>query len=243
MTFHCLILGAGFATRLGDIAKGRPKALLPLGNSTILDQMLLYVRSLPGIAEIALVTNSTFAPQYESWNATQSRPITLISNGVKRWEDMRGANRDAWLAIEQLGWTHSDVLIMGCDNFIEESLAPAAERFLQGTHSLVIAADYGSKERVKRLAVPVIEQDGLISDMVEKPAEPKTTLGVPLVYFIKAQDLHHLEDLAALGKDNIGHLLERLCANKRLAGYVTKSEILDIGLPEDYAKAQARCRT
>ncbi len=236
MVFHAIILAAGYGTRLGEIAQQKPKALLPIGTTTILDLTLRHILAVPGIGAQALVSNDTFAAQFKAW--AQQQTVTVLNNGVTQKADIKGAIKDAWRGIQHMNWESSDVLIIGSDNFLQESLVPAATQFINEPYSVVVVSDYGSKERVKRMGVPTVDKDGFVVEYNEKPTAPKTTLAGALIFFIKAQDLGELRRLAAGEKDNIGHFLEVLAAKKRLKAYVTRLPFLDIGTPEDYYRAQ-----
>jgi len=239
MITHCVILAAGFNTRIASLTEGKPKALLPFNSTTILGHTIERVEEIAGIQEIVLATNELFRPDFEEWlRAHPSKiPIKLISNGVSVKEDARGAIKDAWWAIEQAGLESSDVLIVGCDNIMPVSLESYAQNFIKDEYSRLIVSDYHSVERVKKLGVPVLDADEFVVEYEEKPEQPKTTLGGALIFFIKGKDLPHLQQISETPKDNIGHFLEVLSSKRRLKAWISPKEIIDIGSPEDYALA------
>jgi glucose-1-phosphate thymidylyltransferase len=44
-----LILGAGYATRLGELTKNRPKPLLPVAGKPMIDHLFAQLDSIPAI--------------------------------------------------------------------------------------------------------------------------------------------------------------------------------------------------
>ena len=59
----CLILAAGYATRLYPLTENFPKPLLEVQGKTILDWLIEDI----GGTETVVVTNHRFAPIFEDW--------------------------------------------------------------------------------------------------------------------------------------------------------------------------------
>ena len=64
----CLILAAGYATRLYPLTENYPKPLLKVKDKTILDWILEDLNSLKIIDEYFVVTNHRFYNHFISWN-------------------------------------------------------------------------------------------------------------------------------------------------------------------------------
>jgi glucose-1-phosphate thymidylyltransferase len=64
MAVTAVLLAAGYATRLYPLTKDQPKALLPLGERTILDEVVASLERVPGLRKRILVTNSRFAGRF-----------------------------------------------------------------------------------------------------------------------------------------------------------------------------------
>jgi glucose-1-phosphate thymidylyltransferase len=240
MAFQCIIPAGGFAVRLGEIATKLPKGLLPMGDQTVMDHIYARLCELPSLGEICIVTNDKFYNHYVEWakSVSNKKIIKVISDGGTDAKNARGANYGVWYGIEKMGWQKEDILIMGSDNFMPESLLPLSKLFDRGNDSIVAICDYGSKETAKRLVVPELSNDGTVLSIQEKPLEPKTTLGCPLIYFVKSKEIHYLKELVNKGKKNLGYLLELIHSNDTLKGYLFKKPIIDIGKIEDYNLAQ-----
>ena len=63
----CVVIAAGYATRLGELTKNFPKPLLKIGNNTILGRMLDDIDQIPEIDEHIIITNHKFAPIFDEW--------------------------------------------------------------------------------------------------------------------------------------------------------------------------------
>lgn len=237
MGYKCLIPAGGFGVRLGELTKEKPKALLPLGKKTVLDHIYEKLCELDDLEEICVVTNDKFLEQFEEWSNTISKqkPLTIISDGGTNKDNAVGANKGTWIGVEKMGWQNEDVLIMGSDNFIPTTLKDISDNFNSGEDSLVTVCDYRDKNKVRRLVVPEMDEDGNVIKIIEKPENPSSTLGCPLVYFVKSKDIKYLEELAGIGQNNLGHLLELINKNSKLKGHLLSNFIIDIGLYPDYS--------
>ena len=60
----CIILAAGYATRLYPLTENFPKPLLPVGKKTILDWLTDDLS--PVIDEFVVISNHKFADQFQS---------------------------------------------------------------------------------------------------------------------------------------------------------------------------------
>ena len=63
----CLLLGAGYATRLYPLTKDRPKPLLPVAGIPILQRICEQLFKVKSLDTIYVVTNHRFAGQYYTW--------------------------------------------------------------------------------------------------------------------------------------------------------------------------------
>ena len=68
----CVVIAAGYATRLGELTKNFPKPLLKIGENTILGRMLDDIDKIPEIDEHIIITNHKFAHIFEEWVKTNT---------------------------------------------------------------------------------------------------------------------------------------------------------------------------
>ena len=75
----CVVIAAGYATRLGELTKNFPKPLLKIGENTILGRMLDDIDRIPEIDEHIIITNHKFAPIFEEWVKAKTN-LTNVTN-------------------------------------------------------------------------------------------------------------------------------------------------------------------
>ena len=82
----CLILAAGYATRLYPLTENFPKPLLKVGEKSILDWLVDDLVDTTDIDEFVVISNHKFAQHFENWknNKQKTRPyeITVIDDGT-----------------------------------------------------------------------------------------------------------------------------------------------------------------
>ena len=66
----CLLLAAGYATRLYPLTENFPKPLLKIREKTILDWLVDDIDTAGVIDEYVLISNRKFARFFEKWAAT-----------------------------------------------------------------------------------------------------------------------------------------------------------------------------
>ena len=132
----CLILAAGYATRLYPLTENFPKPLLDVGGKTILDWLLDDLDATGAIDGYIVVTNHKFADIFRKWSS-RSASIQVLDDGTTTNEGRLGAVKDIQFAIEQLG-IDDDVLVMAGDNLLTFSLQPFIEFFRQKGTSCVM---------------------------------------------------------------------------------------------------------
>ena len=98
----CLILAAGYATRLYPLTENFPKPLLTVGEKTILDWLVDDVDTSGEIDEYIVISNSKFAKHFCDWAKTKSQKVTVLDDGTDTNETRLGAVRDIQFAIDTL---------------------------------------------------------------------------------------------------------------------------------------------
>ena len=112
----CLILAAGYATRLYPLTKNFPKPLLKIKDKAILDWLIDDIKTSGAIDEYVVITNHKFAAHFLDWAA--GRPddkITVVDDGTVTNETRLGAVRDIQFAIDSLG-IDDDMLVIAGDS-------------------------------------------------------------------------------------------------------------------------------
>ena len=117
----CLILAAGYATRLYPLTENFPKPLLKVQGNAILDWLIEDMDRSGVIDEYVIISNHKFAHHFDEWAATKSQKITVVDDGTSSNETRLGAVRDIQYAIDELG-LDDDMLVIAGDNLLDFSL-------------------------------------------------------------------------------------------------------------------------
>ena len=68
----CLILAAGYATRLYPLTENFPKPLLKVGDKTILDWLIDDIEGAGLVNEYVVISNHKFAQHFTEWASGKS---------------------------------------------------------------------------------------------------------------------------------------------------------------------------
>ena len=97
----CILLSAGYATRLYPLTENFPKPLLKVGEKTILDWLMDDVKEL--VDEFIVISNHKFAGHFQAWADAHMLPITVVDDGTSTNETRLGAVKDIQYAVDKLG--------------------------------------------------------------------------------------------------------------------------------------------
>ena len=98
----CLILAAGYATRLYPLTENFPKPLLDVGGKTILDWLVDDIDTLKKVDEYVVISNHKFAHHFENWAKTKTQKVTVVDDGTSSNETRLGAVKDIQFAMDKL---------------------------------------------------------------------------------------------------------------------------------------------
>lgn len=225
----CIILAAGYATRLYPLTENFPKPLLPVGGKPILEWLIEDLSS--AIDGFIVVTNHKFAEQFRAWAADKNK-IRIIDDGTSTNESRLGAVRDIQLAVED----GNDYLVMAGDNVLTFSLVPFLSFAAEKRTSCVMCHEETSIPALQRTAVITTDEEDLITSYEEKPKEPKGTLAVPPFYFYRSEDIARIQEAldAGCGYDAPGSFAAWLSKQIPMHAYRMPGGRHDIGDMKSY---------
>lgn len=233
----CIILAAGYATRLYPITENFPKPLLEVGGKPILDWLIDDISRSDIVDEYIVVSNHKFVQHFNKWAFKSRHNITVIDDKTTDNENRLGAVRDIALAYNSFN-SPKDCMVIAGDNVLDFSLSSLIEYFNKKNASVVMRYYEPDAARLKKSGVIEADEYDKIVDMAEKPAEPKSHWCCPPFYIYKAADIARVGDALqnGCGADAPGSLVAWLCKHTDVYALEMPGSRYDIGTMESYTK-------
>ena len=183
----CLILAAGYATRLYPLTENFPKPLLRVQGKTILDWLIDDIDSLGLVNEYVVISNHKFAECFCEWSKQKTQKITVVDDGTSTNETRLGAVKDIAFAMDSLG-LDDDLLVIAGDNLLDFSLTKFIVYAKAKNASCIMRYFEPSKQKLQKTGVAEIDENDKILCLTEKPAEPKSNWACPPFYYYTKED-------------------------------------------------------
>lgn len=234
----CLILAAGYATRLYPLTENFPKPLLTVGKKTILDWLVDDLANC-GVKEFVVISNHRYYPHFVSWAQGKNVSIQVLDDGSESNESRLGAVKDLQFAMEKLAISE-DVLVIAGDNVLDFSLGSFLAYAGQKQASCVMRYWEPDRNRLLKSGVVTVDDRDRVTAMTEKSPQPATQWCCPPFYYYTKEDakLVNAAIAAGCGTDAPGSFLSWLCMKSPVYAMEMPGERYDIGTPESYARVQ-----
>ena len=235
----CLILAAGYATRLYPLTENFPKPLLTVGDKTILDWLLEDIDTAGVVDEYAVISNHKFASHFHAWAENHKLPVTVVDDGTSSNETRLGAVCDIQFAIDQLH-LDDDLLIIAGDNLLDFSLTRFIRYAQEKKTSCVMRYYEADDKRLQKSGVAELGEEDRLLSLEEKPVHTKSHWCTPPFYFYMKQDAACIKDAIAegCGTDAPGSLVAWMCKHAVMHSMEMPGSRYDIGNLESYERAQ-----
>ena len=235
----CLILAAGYATRLYPLTENFPKPLLPVKGKPILDWLVDDIDALGVIDEYVVISNHKFAHHFDAWAKSKAQRVTVVDDGTESNETRLGAVRDVQFAIDKLG-LDDDMLVIAGDNLLDFSLTSFIEYALSKKTSCIMRYYEADEKRLTKCGVVQTDASDKIINMEEKPAMPKSHWCCPPFYYYTREDakLVRVGIERGCGTDAPGSYIAWLCKETAVHAMEMPGRRYDIGNLESYKKVE-----
>lgn len=239
----CIVLAAGYATRLYPITENFPKPLLDVCGKSILDWLLDDIQSTGMIDEVVIVSNHKFIDTFVEWSHKaesiyNNLKISILDDGSTDNDNRLGAVRDIAFAINECNLVESEcdgILVMAGDNLLDFSIKGFLE-FYEEKHTTCIMRHFESSiEKLQRTGVVEVDNTSRVLSMEEKPENPKSNWAVPPFYIYSKKDLSIIVDCvnaAEINLDAPGSFIEWFCKKRDVFAYEMPGKRYDIGNKE-----------
>lgn len=232
-----IILAAGYATRLYPLTINKPKALLPINNKPIIDYIIDEIETIEPVKEIIVISNHKFADCFFEWakESKRKKKLTVLDDGTTTEETRRGAIGDILFAIKEKN-IDDELLVVAGDNFFTYKLKDYYDYYVKKDRDCVCVKKFDNRELLKQFGVALLDENGRVLDIEEKPKEPKSDTAVYATYMYKRDTVPMFSQYIEEGNkpDAPGYFVEWLYKRKEVYAYTFEGECYDIGTPESY---------
>ena len=237
----CLILAAGYATRLYPLTENFPKPLLKVKDKAIIDWLIDDASNIKAINEFIIVSNHKYINHFEEWKKTRKEKITIIDDGTISNETRLGAVADINLAIEKLK-IDEDLLVMAGDNVLDFSIGKFIEYYKIKEKSCMMSYYEKDLNRIKKASNLSLDENNRIIKMVEKPEKPVSNLCGTAFYIYCKNDVSKVKEAINDGCsiDAPGSFISYLCKKTDVYAYMMPGSRYDIGNLESYEQVNAK---
>lgn len=235
----CLILAAGYATRLYPLTENFPKPLLTVGDKTILDWLLDDIDACGMVDGYVVISNHKFARHFQKWAETHRLPITVLDDGTESNETRLGAVRDVQFAIDALE-LKEDLLVIAGDNLLDFSLTQFVRYAREKKTACIMCYYEPEQKKLVKCGVVETNTEDLVLSMEEKPAIPKSHWCCPPFYYYtqEAAQLVAKGIEAGCGVDAPGSFIAWLATQTPVHAMQMPGRRYDIGNLASYEKVQ-----
>ena len=235
----CLILAAGYATRLYPLTENFPKPLLDVNGKTILDWLVDDIDTLGVIDEYVVISNHKYAHHFDTWAKNKPQRITVVDDGTTSNETRLGAVRDVQFAIDKLS-LDDDMLVIAGDNVLDFSLTEFIKYAMEKDASAVMRYYEPDGKRLLKSGVVTVDENDLVTEMTEKSPTPATNWCCPPFYYYTREDakLVKVGIDEGCGTDAPGSYIAWLCKRSAVYAMQMPGKRYDIGTVESYEQVK-----
>ncbi|MBW9220280.1 NTP transferase domain-containing protein [Methanothermococcus sp. SCGC AD-155-N22] len=210
-----VILCAGKGTRLLPLTENRPKPMLPVGGKPILEYIINKVENLVDNIYLVVKYKKDMIIDY----FRDHSKITFVEQGA-----IDGTGYALLSARNYLG---DEFLVINGDIIFEDDLS--------GILSYENAMGLVEVENPENFGVVLLDREGNVVEIEEKPKNPKSNLINGGVYKFQSDVLDILEDLepSERGEVELTDAIKELIRERRIKGVKLKGYWNDIGRPWD----------
>jgi glucose-1-phosphate thymidylyltransferase len=232
-----IVLAGGYATRLWPITKHRPKMLLPVGETTVIDRILSSLEDDDRVGTVYVSTNEAFAEDLEAHTAEMGYEKAQLSVEEATAEDEKLGVVGALAQLVEREDIDDDLFVIGGDNLIGFDISEFIDYYERQKTAVLAAYDVGSYQ--KATSYGLVDLDGeQVVGFQEKPDDPKSTLASIACYLFPGDSVRFREYLAGENNpDEPGWYIEWLQSREDVYAFTFDGTWFDIGTPPSYLEA------
>ena len=236
----CLILAAGYATRLYPLTENYPKPLLEVRGKTILDWLVDDIDTLGVVDEYVVISNHKYAHHFDAWAKAKQQKISVVDDGTVSNETRLGAVKDIQYAIDALG-IDDDMLVIAGDNVLDFSLTKFIQYAKEKQTSCIMRYFEPEHKKLLKSGVVTVDDDDRVLNMTEKSSTPATNWCCPPFYYYTKADARLVQKGidSGCGTDAPGSYIAWLCKQSAVHAMQMPGKRYDIGDLASYEKVRS----
>ena len=235
----CLVLAAGYATRLYPLTENFPKPLLKVKGKAILDWLIDDIDTAGVVKEYVIVSNHKYASHFKKWANEKQQRITVVDDSTSTNETRLGAVKDIQFAIDALHLDDNMLVIAG-DNILNFSLTKFIHYAQEKKASCIMRYYEENEEKLRKCGVAEIDENDKVLSLEEKPETPKSHWCTPPFYFYTKKTARMVRKgiEAGCGTDAPGSYIAWLSAQVPVYSMEMPGKRYDIGNLASYEYVQ-----
>jgi len=233
-----ILLAGGYAKRLWPITLNKPKTFLTVGGKPILDHLMEKITKEKTIGRTIISTNLRFQPQFEDWLLKEKyENVALIPDESTSQSSKIGAVKALANIVSTID---DDFIVLAADSLFKDDLHGLLQFFRAKRSPTVALYSAPSLREVMRGSEVCIDESGKITEFVEKPGSPRSTLVGSCIFVFPAHIKDQLKKYIEMGQpqDNAGSFIEWLHKREPVYGFLLNQPLLDIGTVDAYRKGE-----
>ena len=229
----CILLCAGYATRLFPITKNFPKALLEIEDGKpLLNYIMDQIDNISDIDEIYLITNDRYYNHFINWKDTlnTNKKLTVLNDYTTNNDDKLGAVGDLKYTKDKMN-INDDVIIIAGDNLFDYNLQDFIDYYKKIKKSVVTSSIINDIEQLKGMGVALTDSNNRIIELKEKSANPISNKAVFATYIYPKEVFNQVDNYLNEGNnpDAPGYFLEYVVRNNPTYIYNFNGNCYDVG--------------
>jgi|SRR5450432_36440 len=226
MVTEAIVLAGGLGTRLQSVVADLPKSLAPVAKKPFLEYLLEYAKK-QGIKKFVFALGYK-TDQVESF-VRKYLPEEEFSFSIE--DQPLGTGGAIYKACRQI--TGRNAIILNADTFFSIPFSQLSA--LHETREAECTLALKRMEKFDRYGIVEISEQNLVTGFSEKKYQDEGLINGG-IYALQVQSFLQkpFQETFSFEKD----YLEKECGNKKIFGVVSDAYFIDIGVPEDYQRAQ-----
>jgi len=238
----CILLCAGYATRLFPLTENLPKALLPIEEGKpLLNYIIEEVNTIDEVDEIFVISNNRYYQILLEWALALNnpKPIKVLNDNTNSNDDRLGAIGDIMFTIEH-GHINDDILVIAGDNLFDYKLRDLVDYYHEVKAPIVACKEINDIDLLRRCGVVSVDENNQIIGMVEKPPKPESNIVAFATYLYPKECIKKIKKYLEEGNkpDAPGHLIEYFYKKMPVYSYLFEGNCYDVGTHESLAEVR-----